>query len=157
MTNCDLCGLPAGRAPYTRQFDAGARTFCCLGCMNVYTILSESGVIAQGIHLRDTELFRESLRMGLISTSREESKPTIPEGAEVRETCFHVTGMWCASCGWLIEHALSKERGVISADVMFASDLVKVKYYPQYTPPDRIPNRIAALGYPSVPSCMASP
>jgi heavy metal translocating P-type ATPase len=147
MTSCDLCGLPAGRHPLERRFDLATRVFCCLGCLNVYSILAESGVLEQGIDLRDTELFRESLRLGLISTGQEAAKPPIPDGAETREAVFHVSGMWCSSCGWLIEHALAKERGVVSAEVMFASDLVKVKYCPQYVPPQRIPERIASLGY----------
>ena len=36
--------------------------------------------------------------------------------------------MWCTSCGWLIEHALAGLRGVASAEVLFASDLLKVRY-----------------------------
>ena len=35
----------------------------------------------------------------------------------------------------------------MSADVFFASDLAKVKYCPQYLPPDTISARIAKLGY----------
>jgi heavy metal translocating P-type ATPase len=147
MNACDLCGLPTGRHPYEGRFGASARTFCCLGCLNVYSILTESGVLNDSTDFRDTELYRESLRLGLISTGRSEPKQPIPEGAESREAVYHVTGMWCASCGWLIEHALVRERGVLTAEVMFASDLVKVKYCPQYIPPDRVPDRIAALGY----------
>jgi len=147
MNACDLCGLPTGRHPYERRFGVSARTFCCLGCLNVYSILTESGVLNDGTDFRDTDLYRESLRLGLISTGRSDAKQPIPEGAESHEAVYHVTGMWCASCGWLIEHALLRERGVLSAEVMFASDLVKVKYCPQYIPPDRIPDRIGALGY----------
>ncbi|MBL0312144.1 MAG: cation-translocating P-type ATPase [Holophagaceae bacterium] len=55
--------------------------------------------------------------------------------------------MWCASCGWVVEHVLAKEHGIVSAEVLFASDLLKVKYCPQFLLPDRIPERVAALGY----------
>jgi heavy metal translocating P-type ATPase len=151
MTNaaerrCDLCGLPAGRNPHARRFGEQEQTFCCLGCLNVYTILLESGVIAQGVDFRESEVYRQSLKLGLISNGNER-KVEIPPEAETREAMFHVAGMWCGSCGWLIEHALAKEPGVVSAEVLFASDLVKVKYCPQYVRPGRIPERIASLGY----------
>jgi heavy metal translocating P-type ATPase len=135
MSSCTLCGLP------------GDGQFCCIGCRNVYTILTESGVVARGVDLRDTELFRESLRLGLISTGAAKSKPAIPADAETREAVYQITGMWCASCGWVIEHALAAEPGIVSAEVMFTSDLLKVKYCPQYVPPSRIPERVGSLGY----------
>ena len=147
---CDLCSLPAGKHPLRRGFDQGEdhreKSFCCLGCMNVYTILIESGVVAQGGDFRDSEVYRQSLRLGLISNAGPR-RQELPPDAETREAMFHVSGMWCGSCGWLIEHALTTETGVVSADVLFASDMVKVKYCPQYLPPGRITERIASLGY----------
>jgi len=132
---CTLCGLDSGSAP-----------FCCAGCENVYAILLESGVVASGQNFRDTDLFRQSLQLGLISR-RAEAAPPVPENAETREAVLHVRGMWCVSCAWLIEHALSGMRGVRSAEVLFASDLLKVRYCPQYLPPERIAQRVDSLGY----------
>jgi heavy metal translocating P-type ATPase len=227
--SCTLCGL-----------ECGAAAFCCAGCENVYAILRESGVIASGQSFRDTGLFRESLRLGLIANpseappggaggdtrdqpsptptgteardqpsptpagtdardqpspaptgtdTRDQPSPTpagaearyqpspagaetrerasrvppppgaenrervshapppIPVGAETRERVFHIAGMWCTSCGWLIEHALARTRGVRSAEVLFASDLLKVRYCPQYLPPERIVECVNRLGY----------
>ncbi|HTS27617.1 MAG TPA: copper-translocating P-type ATPase [Bryobacteraceae bacterium] len=133
--SCKLCGL-----------DSSVHEFCCAGCENVYAILMESGVIASGQDFRDTEIYRESLRLGLIS-NRSAEAPDIPENVETREAVFHVAGMWCTSCGWLIEHALARLRGVRSAEVLFASDLLKVRYAPQYLPLERILERVASLGY----------
>jgi heavy metal translocating P-type ATPase len=132
---CTLCGL-----------DSGTAAFCCAGCENVYAILLESGVVASGQNFRDTELFQQSLRLGLISKASGEPAPIL-ESAETRETVYHVGGMWCTSCGWLIEHALMRTRGVRAAEVLFASDLLRVRYCPQYLPPDRIVERVQSLGY----------
>jgi len=132
---CTLCGL-----------DSGDAAFCCAGCENVYAILRESGLVASGQNFRDTELFQQSLRLGLISKGLPAPAP-IPESAETREAVYHIRGMWCTSCGWLIEHALMRTRGVRSAEVLFASDLLKVRYCPQYVPPDRIVARVDSLGY----------
>ena len=146
--SCALCGLDCSRNPIIQRFGEDDRAFCCSGCVNVYAILSESGVLASGQDFRDTDLFRESLRLGLISNpSRQDESAEIPTSAETRETMLQLSGMWCTACGWLIEHALRKERGVVSADVSFVSDLVKVKYCPQYLPFERITERITSLGY----------
>jgi len=135
-TSCTLCGLD------TRNTSG----FCCPGCQNVYAILVESGVVASGQDFRDTDLYRQSLNLGLISNPNGD-EPPVPPDAETCEAVFHVAGMWCASCGWLIEHALARVRGVASAEVVFASDLLKVRYCPQYLPKQRIAERLAPLGY----------
>ena len=36
---------------------------------------------------------------------------------------------------------------MVSAEVLFASDLLKVRYCPQYLPPERIVERVPSLGY----------
>lgn len=148
--SCDLCGLAVGRHPFTDSFAGEERAFCCLGCMNVYAILLESGVVGSGQDIRETEVFKRSLALGLISNGGQQVKAgllPIPPDAPTQEALLQVSGMWCSSCAWLIEHALTGERGVVSAEAFFASDLVKVKYCPQYLPPNRIAERIAQLGY----------
>ncbi len=147
---CDLCGLTVGRHPFLRSLDGEEKSFCCLGCLNVYAILLESGVIGSGQDVRETEVFKRSLALGLIATGGKDVKsvlPPIPNDALTQEVLLQVSGMWCSSCAWLIEHTLTKERGVISAEAFFSSDLVKVKYCPQYIPPDKITERIGQLGY----------
>ena len=71
--SCTLCGL-----------DSGDSAFCCAGCENVYAILQESGVVASGQTFRETALFQQSLKLGLISNPSPDAAP-VPEGAEIRE------------------------------------------------------------------------
>jgi len=145
---CDLCGLPAGREPLSRDFEGSASVFCCLGCLNVYTILSESGLAAGDF--RQSELYQQSLRMGLIANAPA-ATPEIPETAERREALYQLSGLWCSACGWLIEHALRKQRGIVSADVLFTSDLLKLSYCPQYIAAGKIEQTVASLGYRAAP------
>ena len=145
---CDLCGLGCGKYPVQQHVSESERFFCCLGCMNVYLILWESGTIRAGQDVRQTELFRRSLQLGLISnrpSERAANSTTIVAPGE--ELLLHVNGMWCTSCAWLIEHALKSLPGVVQAEASFATDLVKVRYRPQDLPPDRIIGRISGLGY----------
>jgi Cu2+-exporting ATPase len=132
---CTLCGLDSGNA-----------AFCCAGCQNVHAILLESGVIAGGQDFRQTELFQQSLALGLISRPDSVSPP-VPPDAPTAEAVFQLSGLWCTSCGWLIEHALARTRGIVSSEVVFASDLLRVRYCPQYLPTARIAERVESLGY----------
>lgn len=134
--SCALCGLPSDGE------------FCCIGCRNVHAILTESGAT----DFKNSGIYRESLRLGLISSPSRvpKSRPSIPADAETREAAFQLSGMWCSSCGWVIEHALAKEPGVCSAEVLFTSDLLKVQYCPRYLPPSHILERIKSLGYRAV-------
>src|SRR5664279_5442504 len=150
---CNLCGLGCGKRPLVQRIADAERVFCCMGCMNVFLILSESGVLASGQDIRETELFKRSLAMGLIAqgdaTDRvePETQASPRPDVETQELVVQVSGMWCTSCAWLIEHVLKKERGVVGAEASFASDLVKVTYCPQYLPPQRVLERIEGLGY----------
>ncbi len=123
-------------------------TFCCMGCRNVYTILQESGAIVEGADPRDSELFRRSLALGLVSNAPRPPAPgAIPASALVEEKLFHVSGMWCGACGWLIEHVLAKEPAVRQAEVFFTSDLLRIRYCPQYLPVSRLEENLGRLGY----------
>ena len=75
--HCTLCGLPAGAAVYKGTFDGAEKLFCCHGCLHVFTILRESGALAEGADPRDTDLFRKSLAAGIVSfgTSEKVSCP----------------------------------------------------------------------------------
>ena len=143
---CDLCGASAARNPQVQTFRGHEQRFCCNGCLNVYGILLESGAIEAGVDLKTTTLYQESLRLGLLGRGEVEAAP-VPEGLEQREALYQIGGMWCAACGWVIEHALQREPGIVSAEVLFTSDLLKITYCPQLVPPGTVPDRVQALGY----------
>jgi heavy metal translocating P-type ATPase len=149
VATCALCGLSCKTNPIERKSAAGTLAFCCIGCINVHEILRESGVLQPGVDPRQTELFKKSLALGLISTNAAEAPaPNQPPGeSQTREKLLRVSGMWCGACAWLIEHVLRREPGVTSAEVYFASDLLKVQYDPRFTPPGSLEGRITSLGY----------
>lgn len=147
LTACDLCGLDCGRDPYDTQIAGAQKRFCCLGCMNVYAILLESGALKPGMDARDTDLFKRSLELGLVSNNQRPNAPQPVADGPVEEQLFHLSGLWCSACAWLIEHTLSKERGVVSAEVLFFSDVLRVRYQPQLLPASRIVDRVRRLGY----------
>jgi heavy metal translocating P-type ATPase len=150
MVCCDLCGLDCGKHPLTQRIAGKELSFCCFGCVNVYVILSESGTLASGQSIRETELFKSALALGLISQAEREpsrSQAAAPAPSGCQEMLLDVGGMWCSSCAWLIEHVLNKVPGVVSTEVSFASDTAKVVYQPQLVPSDDILGRVNRLGY----------
>jgi len=146
---CSLCGLECVQTPLHADVGGEQREFCCAGCMNVYSILSESGVLASGVDVRETELFRRSQELGLISSAaqRPQQLPPQVEDAAAEERLFHVSGLWCSACAWLIEHVLRQQQGVLSAEVYFVSDLLKIRYLPQQFPLTRVQESLERLGY----------
>ncbi len=159
QTLCDLCGLPA-RAPLAADIAGTAHVFCCAGCRQVYQILMESDQLLPGQDPTETTLYQQCLQMGLIArpdapADLKDDRP-LPEVLTVpgmdtlqttREAAFHVGGMWCASCAWLIEHALNQTKGVERSRVFFASDVVKVVYKPARVSPETLARIIQSLGY----------
>ena len=83
---CTLCALPSGEAD-----------FCCAGCENVYAILLESGVVASGQNFRDTELFQQSLKLGLISNGARRQARRLSRQTPKRARPFSIS----AACGAL--------------------------------------------------------
>ena len=163
---CDLCGLPA-HAPLAAEIGDRAHVFCCAGCRQVYQILVESDQIGAGQDPTQTTLYQQCLQMGLIARPGEAGGPGAQERAvtpptiaalgvtdtlnTTREAAFQVGGLWCASCAWLIEHAVGQLKGVERCRVYFASDLVKVVYKPARVAPESVAATIRKLGYSAEP------
>jgi heavy metal translocating P-type ATPase len=68
---------------------------------------------------------------------------------DIRQCVLSISGMWCASCAWLVEQTLAQQKGVVSAQVSFTSDTARVTYKPARTGEDEIRRSIASLGYKS--------
>ena len=172
--SCRLCSI-CTRSPITADIGDNTLEFCCVGCRQVYQILYESAQLEENTDPRETQLYKQCLAMGLISenilgsdtrsqgqritdfSSGVEAPPIQLGGAAdselnvVREVAFNVGGMWCSSCSWLIEHALTQKRGVVSCRVHFASDVVKIAFQPRHTDADALAKVIDSLGYVAAP------
>jgi len=144
---CSLCGLRLPRRPHRALHDTRELLFCCAGCRKVFFLLAESGLL--GGDFRASELYRTSLRLGIIARPDEEEDasrlpPPPPDCAEV---VYHIDGMWCSSCSWLIEKVAAAQKGVAGARVLYASDTARISYLPDQTAPDAIARAIGKLGY----------
>jgi P-type Cu2+ transporter len=140
---------------------SGALTFCCAGCRNVWHILEESGRLENAADPRESSLYKQALAAGLIGASNNAVQSRTGTVVTVerkgsglednRECVLEVGDMWCGSCAWLITQTLLRTKGVIVADVSFASDTARIIYKPAKTDETSLAKTVTQLGYPAAP------
>ncbi len=121
---------------------------------------------------RETELFRKCQELGIIPSSEEDlkklagepqvnslaleaageispAKDVIAEPTSENSLSLNLTvsQMWCPACGWVIEEALRRSPGVLSASCNFSTDRVRCDYNPILSSPQQIIRSINSLGY----------
>ncbi|NNF29222.1 MAG: heavy metal translocating P-type ATPase [Gemmatimonadetes bacterium] len=115
--------------------------FCCQGCALAYRIIQEAG-------------------LGRYYTQRTDypPRPAAPSGAwdgvptrvrddGGREARLAIDGLRCASCVWLVEHAVAALPGVESTHVSYGSGRATVQWDPEAVALQDIAERISRLGY----------
>jgi heavy metal translocating P-type ATPase len=153
VPTCDLCGLRCPPRPPAATWKDKSYQFCCSGCLQVFTILSESGLF-EGDY-KNSDIYQTSLRLGIIGQGEaleKQSEDPRPDAAvdsamEKKELTLHIQGMWCSACSWLIDKVMSAERGIAQSHVIFAADTARIVYYPQLISPEKIKLSINKLGY----------
>jgi heavy metal translocating P-type ATPase len=136
---CDLCGLPVlGRPIRDREHD-----FCCEGCRRVYVTAEDAGI-------SDLLAGPEARRARSSGAAQRKAAAALAAGAR-RET-LRVNGMWCASCGLVLEDALMALPGVLDAEASYAASLARVTWDPEGATLESITDRISLLGYSASPA-----
>ncbi len=77
----------------------------------------------------------------------------VPEAAAaktIERADLPIEGMTCASCANRIEKRLSKQPGVTSASVNFATKVATVKYDPAATGPEKLARAVDDIGYKAI-------
>ncbi|HEY7723789.1 MAG TPA: heavy metal translocating P-type ATPase [Anaeromyxobacteraceae bacterium] len=135
---CRLCAGPLAPSQV-------GRGFCCEGCAAVAQILDASGFRGDR---RGSAAFLEAGRAGLVPGEGGAAAPGPAAAAgESREASLGLQGLWCPSCGWLVESVLARTPGVLSARVAFFADLCEVRFDPARIDEAGIERRIERLGY----------
>ena len=138
-SSCDLCGLPVlGRPIRDRDHD-----FCCEGCRRVYATAEDAGIsdLLAGPDARRAR--------GADSAGR---KAAAAMAAGARRETLRVDGMWCSSCGMVLEDALMALPGVLDAEASYAASLARVTWDPEHSSLAEITERVSLLGYSASPA-----
>jgi len=155
---CDLCGLTLRAERIEAEFTGRTYRFCCTGCRQVFSILLQAAGSADPAAFRRSELYRKCQESGIIPraagdrplpapSSAGVSAATSSHPAEGLTLALKVENMWCPACAWLIENALSRSAGILSAACSFATDQLRVEYDPVATNPAQIRSVVQRFGY----------
>lgn len=118
---CQLCGLPTPTPP----IEAEGKSFCCLGCRQVFLSFGED-----------------------ILTNRKAARRA-GHGAEVEgaEAFLRIDGMHCSSCEVLIDHLAERIDGINEVRSSYATSTARVVYDPDKLDPDDLPALLSTAGY----------
>lgn len=152
--DCFHCGLPVPSGTAFR-FDTakGPRHFCCAGCEAVSGAIGGLG-LDDYYRLRTKPAPRADARAGELA---EFDQPAVADrfvsavGNGLVEAELVVEGLRCAACAWLVEQALLREPGVVSAQVVFATRRARVRWESAAAPPSAILQATARVGYSAWP------
>jgi len=117
--------------------------FCCEGCRRVYVTAEEAGI---------TELIAPGQSRRTRGSAAGARKAAAAAAAGARRETLRIDGMWCTSCGLVLEDALMALPGVLDAETSYAASLLRVTWDPTLVALDAITDRIALLGYHAVPA-----
>lgn len=145
---CALCSEEVSSHPILD----GVRTFCCAGCHAVFNILSAKQQL-EGFEQHP--IFLQALRSGLISNPAlldmiHRQKAEVIEG-DKEKLYLEIGEMWCPSCAEIIKLMVSKEKGVLSCVIDYATDLAAIEFSPRYLSRDQLMSLIKNLGYHPIP------
>ncbi|MCY0885755.1 MAG: cation-translocating P-type ATPase [Firmicutes bacterium] len=136
VLTCHLC-----EEPVVTPFPAEGHTFCCHGCRELWRLLGEE------------EVARLKAQPG-INWARlrppEESvipSPAPASGGGTAQLELGLDGLWCASCGVLVETVLRRTPGVVAARVDYGRSLASVTFEPGRADPLRLRQAVEELGY----------
>ncbi len=80
---------------------------------------------------------------------------TTADGLRTAESALRIGGMHCSGCATLVEQALRRVDGVLSANVSAASQCATVQWDVARTRPSALVRAVAAAGYEAVPDTAA--
>lgn len=155
ITGCFHCGLQIPETiDLTSEFDGKNRRFCCFACQSVCTAIYEAGL--QGYYQRTPEgqLLGpppEPPRDVEMYDFDEVQADFTDCAGNVRDIHLLVDGIHCAACVWLIERALRRERGVVSADVSLASKRVHLRWNNNEAKLSDLIRALVRIGYSAIP------
>ncbi len=134
MSECTLCGLPAGPNPITDEAVDGE--FCCQGCLEVSRAVETD---------EDVEFSIEDVRARAADDVSTDVASTTD--AETETAYLSMDGMHCKTCEGFIELLASERDGIHDAQASYATEMVRLSYDPDVIDEVQLPEAISRHGY----------
>lgn len=139
---------------FTADIASKQHEFCCFACQTVCQTIYDAGLESfyqktpEGETLSPPpELSSEVAAYDL----DEVQSDYVDTDGELRTINLLVEGIHCAACVWLIEHSLSRQLGVVSAEVNLTSKRLRLKWNNNSTTLSTVLKALGKIGYAAVP------
>lgn len=129
---------------------ADNHSFCCDGCKLVYELLKENDLCNYYDITKAPGHANELVERGTYAALDEpgvREKLVRFEDEQISRVTFHVPGMHCSSCIWLLEHLNKLKAGIISSIVNFPRKEVTVDFKRHEVKLSEVAALMAATGY----------
>jgi Cu2+-exporting ATPase len=163
---CFHCGQAVAtgeRARWLTRVDGEDRAMCCAGCQAIAQAIEAAGLSAYYRQRSAPAAGPQALPAALAAELALYDEPDVragvvreaagagPGGTAACEATLMVEGMRCGACVWLIERALARAPGVLSAQVNYATERATLRWDPAATGLATLLARVAAVGYRALP------
>jgi Cu2+-exporting ATPase len=139
---------------FTANVAEQQREFCCHGCLTVCQTIYAAGLQSFYNKTPDGEKLAPppDLPKELATYDLDEVQSEYTDINRSHRTMhFLVEGIHCAACVWLIEHALSKQPGVLQAEVNLTAKRLKLNWDNDQIQLSQVLHALSQIGYAAVP------
>jgi Cu2+-exporting ATPase len=162
---CFHCALPVDRIDeFQVEIDGDLKPVCCPGCKAVAELIRDTGMSSY-------YAMRDAPRPGVGRPPDDATEWDVFNSTDMlaafadvsnddAEVTIYVGGMYCAACSWLIESTLTRQAGILSAEVNPVTHRLRVRWQTEAIGLGGILAVLAKLGYepqPLAPESAARP
>lgn len=125
------------------------KKFCCNGCLNVYTILSNGGLnnYYKLNQFPGANQNRETNKFNYLDNEEIAAKLISYSDTEKTIVTFYIPAIHCSSCIWLLEHLNTINSGVLENRVDFLKKQVYIQFNHHQTSLKQIVAHLDQIGY----------
>lgn len=146
--SCFHCGLEVTG----KSYQEGAKSFCCLGCLTVFQLLSSSGMQQfyqlQSAPGNSMKVFSaESNVYDYLDDKDLQQRILQFQEGENAVITLKIPGIHCVSCVWLLENLHQIDSGIKKATVNFLKKNVRVRFNIRELPLSKLAKILDSIGY----------
>jgi Cu2+-exporting ATPase/Cu+-exporting ATPase len=134
--------------PINIDLSVGEKSFCCQGCLSVYTILSQNNLTDFYNHLDQDNANRPSSEKERYSflDHQDFKAEYYKRNEDSYEFTFYIEGIHCTACLWLLERLSQLDIGVKQSKLNMSNSTLNITFRDDAKLSD-IAGKIYALGY----------
>jgi len=135
---CVHCGAVA-KHPVTKVIDGQTLNFCCGGCLQVYEMLHEEGLVSDPVK----EKTKNNAQPGNVHPDVSSQIKTGPS----QTITLPISGMTCSNCVDTVERSLRAVPGVLDVNVSLQTGQATVKMIPSLVSTTELKHAVENAGY----------